>query len=136
LSVAASLRELVRRRADDRCEYCGIGQQSDPFFTFHVEHIVARQHGGATVDSNLALSCHHCNLHKGPNLTGIDPLTGAVVQLYNPRTAQWAEHFALRQGTVEGLTPVGRATAALLEMNSPLRVRLRAGPKQDGAHDA
>jgi len=127
LSVAASLREFVRRRADDRCEYCGIRQQADPFFTFHVEHILARQHGGATVEWNLALSCHHCNLHKGPNLTGIDPLTGAVVQLYNPRTAQWAEHFAVRQGAVEGVTPVGRATAGLLDMNGPLRVRLRAG---------
>jgi hypothetical protein len=126
LSVPASLREFVRRRADDRCEYCGIRQESDPFFTFHVEHIVAKQHGGATLEANLALSCHHCNLHKGPNLSGIDPLTGAVVQLYNPRTAPWTEHFALRQGAVGGRTPVGRATAALLNMNSPPRVRLRA----------
>jgi hypothetical protein len=26
---------------------------------------------------NLAPACHRCNLHKGPNLTGIDPETGA-----------------------------------------------------------
>jgi hypothetical protein len=101
LSVAGSLRELVRRRAGGRCEYCGIRQQADPFFTFHVEHIIARQHGGATVESNPVRACHHCNFHKGPNLTGFDPLTGAVVQLYDPRTAQWAEHFGLRQGAVE-----------------------------------
>ena len=28
---------------------------------------------------NLALACHRCNLHKGPNLSGIDPLTGDPV---------------------------------------------------------
>jgi hypothetical protein len=37
---------------------------------FHVEHIIPQQHGGITSEENLALSCPHCNMHKGPNLTG------------------------------------------------------------------
>jgi 5-methylcytosine-specific restriction endonuclease McrA len=28
---------------------------------------------------NLALACHRCNLRKGPNLTGIDPMSGEMV---------------------------------------------------------
>ena len=51
-----------------------------------------------TVESNLALACHHCNLHKGPNLTGIDPLTQLVTTLFNPRVDRWDEQFA-RDGT-------------------------------------
>src|SRR5437016_3905081 len=38
---------------------------------FHVEHIVARQHGGSDTVENLALACPECNRHKGTNLTGI-----------------------------------------------------------------
>jgi hypothetical protein len=34
--------------------------------SFHVDHIVARQHGGETARENLALSCLHCNYRKGP----------------------------------------------------------------------
>jgi hypothetical protein len=30
---------------------------------------------------NLAFACYHCNLHKGPNLSGIDQDSGALVRL-------------------------------------------------------
>lgn len=65
-------RAAVRARAGDRCEYCGLEQRSLPLVTFHVEHVIPRQHGGGDEPENLALACHHCNLHKGPNLTGIE----------------------------------------------------------------
>lgn len=74
----AATRNLARARAGDRCEYCRLHQSIVPLATFHAEHIIARQHGGTDDASNLALSCHHCNLHKGPNLTGIDPETGRI----------------------------------------------------------
>lgn len=54
-------------------------------FTFSVDHIVARQHGGPTVLENLALACLHCNRHKGPNIAGTDPSTGEIVRLFHPR---------------------------------------------------
>jgi hypothetical protein len=124
--VDTALRELVQRRAADRCEYCLITQQDDPLFTFHIEHIVPRQHGGSTVESNLALACHHCNLHKGPNLSGIDPQTDDIVPLFHPRSQAWTDHFEQRGATVAGRTPTGRATVRVLAMNSPARAQLRA----------
>jgi 5-methylcytosine-specific restriction endonuclease McrA len=72
----AATRRLVRERASNRCEYCRIHQDDEPFFRLHVEHIVARQRHGSDDADNLALSCHHDNDHKGPNLSGIDPQTG------------------------------------------------------------
>jgi hypothetical protein len=126
MAVDPSLRDLVRSRAGDRCEYCRIHQDDDPFLRFHIEHIVARQHGGETVETNLALSCHHCNLHKGPNLTGIDPTTGGIVALFNPRQDPWDRHFAWRGVALIGLTPTGRATIRVLAMNARERLDLRS----------
>ena len=40
------LKELVRRRAGNACEYCRIPQDATPLISFHIEHIVSRQHGG------------------------------------------------------------------------------------------
>ena len=120
MNISPALRELVTRRAGGRCEYCRIREDADPLFRFHIEHVIAKQHRGATDESNLAHSCHHCNLHKGPNLTAIDPANGAIVTLFNPRTQRWEDHFTVADGTVSGLTPVGRATLGLLRMNTCL----------------
>jgi len=87
-------KRFVRERADNRCEYCRVQQQFHPDFTFHIEHIVARQHGGRDDPENLALSCHLCNSKKGPNLSGLDPDTGLLTRLFNPRTDRWNEHFS------------------------------------------
>ncbi len=35
---------LVRQRAGNRCEYCHLPQDATPFLTFHVEHVIAKQH--------------------------------------------------------------------------------------------
>ena len=42
------------------------------------------------------------------------------MQLFNPRTQQWPEHFRLERDTsaVRGLTPIGRATVVALALNS------------------
>ncbi len=119
------VRRSIRGRAADRCEYCRLPQDAVEI-TFHVEHVIARQHGGTDSLENLALACDRCNLHKGPNLTAIDPASGAVVHLFNPRRDAWDDHFWFDAAVIEGLTPTGRATARLLEMNSPRRVALRA----------
>lgn len=39
---------------------------------FHIDHVIAEQHGGMSVAGNLALACYACNLPKGPNIAGID----------------------------------------------------------------
>src|SRR5271166_1429460 len=89
---AVVTREPGCRRAGERCEYCHLPTSVYPW-PFHVDHIIARQHGGLTVLDNLALSCLHCNRHKGPNIAGTDPRTGEVVRLFHPRNDQWSVHF-------------------------------------------
>ncbi|MBI1901054.1 MAG: HNH endonuclease [Planctomycetia bacterium] len=123
--ISAALRRLVRRRAGDRCEYCRL-PQSAVDITFHVEHVIARQHGGLTQPQNLALACDRCNLYKGTNLTAIDPETGEIQALFNPRRQAWDTHMALHGIRLRGRTPTGRATVRLLQMNSARRRRLRA----------
>ena len=118
-------RELVRLRAGNRCEYCGATEGLRARIRFHVEHIVARQHGGDDLPENLALACHLCNAHKGPNLSGIDPLTGSVVALFHPRRERWTDHFTHNGGEIVGRTEIGRATITVLDMNHPARVEAR-----------
>ena len=71
----AGTRRFVRERAGERCEYCRLHQRNGEFM-HHIEQVIARQHGGSDEIDNLALACHRCNLHKGPNLTGVDPSNG------------------------------------------------------------
>ena len=120
------LRELVRRRAGERCEYCRLQQRHYPDFNFHIEHVVARQHRGETEAGNLALSCHHCNLKKGPNLAGLDPKSGKLTALFHPREQLWEEHFEESEnGEIRGRTAIGRATVEVLGMNEEVRIQIR-----------
>ena len=120
----AGTRRFVRERAGERCEYCRLHQRNSELL-HHIEHVVARQHGGSDDVDNLALACHRCNLHKGPNLSGVDPLTGSVEILFDPRRDQWPDHFAFRGAYLEGLTPTGRATVEVLALNDARRLELR-----------
>lgn len=124
--VPAGARELVQQRVGNCCEYCLL-HQTHSELTQHLEHIVAKQHGGTDDAENLALACHRCNLRKGPNLTGIDPFTGNVVRLFHPRRDSWREHFKRHDETrIEGTTETGRATVRLLAFNDARRLELRA----------
>lgn len=123
--MSPQMRSAIRTRAADRCEYCHLPENAITFAAFHVEHIVARQHGGVTALENLALSCDRCNAYKGPNLTAIDPDTKSLVTLFNPRTQSWDSHFSKVGHRILGLTVVGRATAELLQMNALRRIALR-----------
>lgn len=125
MSLPATVRQAVRERAADRCEYCRMRQEWEPFYPYHIEHVVAQQHRGSDDLDNLALACRNCNLLKGPNLTGLDPDGDHLVRLFHPRSQHWHEHFRMEQGFVIGQTDVGRTTAFLLEMNSPHRLELR-----------
>src|SRR5437899_1000802 len=113
--MARRLRTLVRERARDRCEYCGMPQELVPYATFHVEHIIPRHHGGGDEVSNRAYACNRCNLFKGFNAGGLDPATGKLVLLFNPRRQKWKRHFSWDGALLRGRTAVGRATVAVLE---------------------
>jgi hypothetical protein len=120
----AATAQLVRQRAGNRCEYCHLLQEFSTL-RFHIEHVIARQHGGQDTADNLALACPECNYRKGTNLSGIDPDTGKPSQLFDPRTQRWDEHFLCEGANIAGKTIIGRTTAWLLEMNSGERLRLR-----------
>jgi hypothetical protein len=87
--------------------------------------VIPRQHGGSDNPDNLALACHRCNLCKGPNLTGIDPVTGEIIPLFIPRRDRWLDHFRFRGPVIEGITAVGRTTVKLLWMNDSRRLERR-----------
>ena len=106
-------------------------QEATPLIPFPVEHIVSRQHGGTDDPGGPALACDRLNAYKGPNLTSIDPDTGIVTALFNPRGEVWSDHFAVQGAHILGLTPTGRATVRLLKMNAPRRVELRQECRRD-----
>ncbi len=124
--MESAVRALVWQWAASRCEYCRLRQSDAPFRTFHIDHIRARKHGGSDDPTNLALACDRCSLCKGYDLMGIDDETDQVAPLFNPRTQDWDEHFQLQGVRINGLTPNGRATVRVCQMNSPRRLRLRA----------
>jgi hypothetical protein len=78
-----------------------------------------------TTMETFALACYHCNAHKGPNLSGLDPESGALVRLFHPRQDQWDEHFECNGVVIVGRTAIGRATVGLLKMNAADRRRIR-----------
>lgn len=127
LVVLTQLREL----AQDRCDYCRIPAVFDPL-PFQVDHVIAQQHGGETVLQNLAWSCLHCNRHKGPNIAGIDPLTGQLIALFHPRRQQWKRHFAWRGSTLVGRTRSARATIQVLGINDPDFLAFRSELMEEG----
>jgi len=115
---------IVQYRANYRCEYCHL-PQSARRLRFQIDHIIAEQHGGGTILSNLALCCGRCNRHKGPNLAGIDQVTGQMTRLLNPRTDRWDDHFAWERAMLVGKTDIGRVTINVLAINDADDVALR-----------
>lgn len=94
--------------------------------TVRIDHILAEQHGGETVEENLALACPHCNRLKGPNIAGLDPDTADLTRLFNPRRDAWADHFQFDGSRMPGKTPIGRATIRVLAMNANDLLAMRA----------
>jgi 5-methylcytosine-specific restriction endonuclease McrA len=83
----AEIRRQVVERAGNCCEYCLLHQDLAAS-THQVDHVIAEKHGGQTSLDNLALSCMVCNRRKGSDIGSLDPTTGVLVPLFNPRTQQ------------------------------------------------
>ena len=120
----AKTRRFVRERALERCEYCRMPESAYER-VFHVEHIIAKQHGGGDDLENLALACDRSNLYKGPNLSPIDPETNQLVPLFHPRKDSWDEYFVWDGVKIDAKSSIGRATVQLLQMNAPQRLHAR-----------
>ena len=122
--ISAALLREVRERAEERCEYCLLAE-SQAVFPHEPDQLIALKHGGETTSANLALACFDCNRFKGSDIASVDTLTGELVALFNPRKQVWSEHFELRGGMIVPLTPVGRVTERLLQLNLGSRVEVR-----------
>ncbi len=117
--VSAAVRRRIRQRAQERCEYCRLHQDDVPL-SHQIDHIIPRKHGGPTASPNLALACLECNRRKGADLTSLDPTSGAITPLFNPRTQAWEDHF-----TLGGMTAHAEAAS---RAGAPLRQLAAAAP--------
>lgn len=125
--------QAVRARARHRCEYCHF-PESLAEVPFHLDHVIAQQHGGQTVPENLALACGFCNRYKGPNLSGIDPDSRQITPLFNPRQEVWHEHFGWDGARLVGKSVVGRATVQTLRLNRTDALAVRQLLMQEGVY--
>ena len=123
LSWAVTVR-LVEERAGGRCEYCRMVKllQKAPF---HIEHTQPKSKGGSDEPENLAWACGACNLSKSNRTHLVDLETGQEVPFFNPRTDRWEDHFVMDGYRVVGVTPVGRALVAGLDLNDLQRLFIR-----------
>ena len=123
--IANATRAAIVQRAGNRCEYCRLQQIHYSLWLHQIEHIVPKKHFGSDELDNLALACVRCNLGKSSNLTGVDPLTNQITPLFHPRTDYWHEHFEYVGAVISGITPIGRVTVYVLNINEAQRLRLR-----------
>jgi hypothetical protein len=125
-TIPPALRHRISELDKHRCAYC----QTQVIIVgspLTVDHIIPEALGGLTEESNLCLACRPCNEYKGSQTHGIDPDTNEKVSLFNPRLQIWVEHFTWDNNAVFviGLTSVGRATIASLQMNNDYIINSR-----------
>lgn len=124
--ISKTIRARVAAQARHRCGYC-LTPASLIGMPLEIEHIFPESLGGTSEETNLWLACPLCNYHKGSRISAVDPLTGERVRLFNPREQAWSEHFAWSDSgdRIVGVTAVGRATVAALNLNRPSLVSTR-----------
>ena len=122
--ISSALRREVRERANGCCEYCLLPEEQ-AFFPHEPDHIIATKHGGQSTIDNLALACFDCNRFKGSDIASLDPASGELTPLFNPRLQEWSEHFSLEAGRINPRTANGRVTELVLRVNLSSRVEVR-----------
>lgn len=133
--IPKTLREKVAEQAKYRCGYC-LTSETIVGTPMEIDHIIPQSLGGLTEEGNLWLACSLCNDHKSDRIAALDPITGDVVRLFNPRHQVWREHFAWADegDRIIGLTPEGRATVVALNINRPALVKARQAWVSVGWH--
>jgi 5-methylcytosine-specific restriction endonuclease McrA len=134
MSLTQAQRRFVRERAGDCCEYCRLSAASGTV-PFHVDHIIPVKHNGSDDADNLCFACFNCNMYKSHDLTGFDPATGHITPLFHPRQQVWAAHFEIQSDMrISGLTPEGRTTIRVLQINLKERVESRQALAEIGEY--
>jgi hypothetical protein len=126
--VPVEVDRRVRTAARNRCGYC-LSPQHLVMARLEIEHIIPVSKQGCSDESNLWLSCPLGNRYKRDRITAIDPVTSDAVQLFNPRTQVWSDHFQWTEDglRITGKTPMGRATVRTLHLdNDPDAIEVRS----------
>ena len=95
------LRSYIFHRDGAKCAYCGNAKAE----RYELDHIVPRSHGGANRVSNLAVSCHDCNVEKG---------NSSVEEFLANRTSRLAAIRAIRRAPLAGATQMNIIVPELL----------------------
>jgi HNH endonuclease len=120
VSLAASIREQVRQRAQCACEFCGT-TEIDAGGMLTIDHFQPRTKAGSDALENLIYACIACNQYKQDYW----PQTETAQTLWNPRQESANQHFVEQEdGELTPITATGVFTIKRLRLN---RSQLIAG---------
>jgi 5-methylcytosine-specific restriction endonuclease McrA len=113
--IPEEIRQQILEKSNYRCGYCQ-APQTLLYAKLQIDHIIPLAAGGNNNPDNLWASCDPCNAHKSQKTQANDPITKQAVQLFNPQTQMWDDHFNFDEdrATILGLTAIGRATVIRL----------------------
>jgi hypothetical protein len=133
--IPENVKTRVREAAKNQCGYCQ-SLQKYVLGVLEIEHIIPKASGGNDNQENLWLSCRLCNSCKGIQTKATDPVSDQTVQLFNPRTQRWSQHFTWSKDSacIIGSTPCGRATVLALQLNNIYAVTVRQAWTSVGWH--
>jgi HNH endonuclease len=126
MSLAASIREQVRRRAQYACEFCGT-TEIDAGGMLTIDHFQPRAKAGSDTLENLSYACIACNQYKQDYW----PQAETAPALWNPRQESASQHFVEQEdGQLTALTPTGTFTIKRLRLNRSQLIAARQRRQQ------
>lgn len=116
--ISFNLREEVKSRANNCCEYCK-SQDKYSLTAFTIDHIIPKSLDGNSDFENLGYACFLCNRLKYNKLKSFDTNSERWIPLFNPRNDVWEENFAWSEDATKiiGITVIGRCTINELKLN-------------------
>jgi acyl-CoA synthetase (AMP-forming)/AMP-acid ligase II len=124
-TAAMTAARAAGKRAD-----CVALKATDPLYVLYTSGTtgipkgVVRDNGGHMVALKWTMK----------NLSGIDPTTRTITELFRPRQQIWREHFEWNGATLVGKSPTGRATIQVLNINRADTVSVRRLLMQEGVY--
>lgn len=124
--ISFSLREEVKSRANNCCEYCKSQDKYSPT-SFTLDHIIPESLDGTSDFENLAYACFLCNRLKSNKLKSFDTSSEKWILLFNPRRDVWEENFAWSEDAtmIIGISVIGRCTIKELKLNREKLIEYR-----------
>lgn len=116
--VRAEIKKHYIQEQKFMCCYCGFLYASSHGLVWDVEHVVPKSiHPDFMfTESNLAVACKDCNLHKSSKETMVDqtateyPSSGVDFLVVHPHFDEWSNHILRVNNTYASRTPKGSWT--------------------------